>query len=96
MLAYLSKHNEKLEMVINSSPTLLFYNGAFIDNALTKEVITREEIYSAVRKYRINSMDQVKAVVLELNGSLTVVRKNSTDDYTSLDDLAEQENSGVE
>lgn len=75
LLAYGAKKSEKLEAVINAKPTLLFYNGEFLEDALMQEVITREEIMAEIRKYRLERIDDVRAVVMELNGDITVVKK---------------------
>jgi uncharacterized membrane protein YcaP (DUF421 family) len=77
LLAGLARQSKSLEKAINSSPTLVFYDGEFLEQALAKESITREEVYAAVRTYRIHRMENVKAVVMELNGELTVVEKTS-------------------
>lgn len=76
-----------MEDMINSTPTLLFYNGKFILPAMKKEVITEEEIYSEIRKYRLESLEDVQAVVMELNGTFTVVKKSNKVGPSSLDDI---------
>ncbi|RYE57864.1 MAG: DUF421 domain-containing protein [Sphingobacteriales bacterium] len=78
MLAFAAKKSSKIEKLVNSKPTLLFYNGAFLEDAMEAEVITKEEIYAAVREFRIYSLDDVKAVVMEINGELTVVKKTDS------------------
>ncbi|RZJ57193.1 MAG: DUF421 domain-containing protein [Flavobacterium sp.] len=87
-LAYSAKKSTVMEKVINDSPTLLFYNGQFIEKAMKKEVITEEEIYAEIRKNRLERLDDVRAVVMELNGEITVVKKapDVTEGKTSLDD----------
>lgn len=55
-------------------------------------VITREEIYAEVRKFRIERMEDVKAVVMELNGEITVVKRDaSARNHTSLEDIDTEE-----
>lgn len=88
LLAWTAKEIKSTEKVINSSPTLLFYDGKFLENAMKKEVITREEIYAEIRKYRLERIDDVKAVVMELNGEITVVKKSrNPTEHSSLDDF---------
>ncbi|RDC58022.1 DUF421 domain-containing protein [Pedobacter chinensis] len=87
VLALMAKKSHKMEKVINSSPTLVFYNGQFLQEAMDKEVITEEEIYAEIRKYRIHKLEDVKAVVMELNGEFTVVKKSNSPGATSLDDI---------
>lgn len=88
LLAWLAKESPVLEKLINSSPTLLFYDGKFLEDAMKKEVITKEEIYAEIRKYRLYRIDDVKAVVMELNGEITVVKAApGFDEHNSLEDI---------
>ena len=88
LLAYFAKTSKFLEKAINSTPTLLYYDGHFLNSALKRELITEEEIYSEVRQYRIERMEDVRAVVLELNGEMTVIRKSEKlTQKTSLEDI---------
>jgi len=87
VLAWLAKSSNRMEKVINSSPTLVFYDGKFIGDALNQEVITKEEIYAEIRKFRIHRIEDVKAVVMELNGEFTVVKKSEGGTHTSLEDI---------
>lgn len=88
LLAYFAKKSKTMEKAINSTPTLLFYNGEFLKDAMEKDLITEEEIYAEVRQYRLENMDDVRAVVMELNGEMTVVKKSlSPVKWTSLEDI---------
>ncbi|WP_190304083.1 DUF421 domain-containing protein [Paenimyroides baculatum] len=88
LLAYFAKKSKTMEKAINSTPTLLFYNGEFINSNMEKELITEEEIYAEIRQYRIERIADVRAVVMELNGEMTVVKKSDVlSARTSLDDI---------
>ena len=77
LLAYFVKSSEKMEDLIISSPTLLFYNGIFLTDAMQKELITKKEIYAEIRKYRIENINDVSAVVMESNGEISVIKRES-------------------
>lgn len=87
LLAFAAKKSHRLEKVINCSPTLLFYNGQFLEDAMEREVITTEEIYAEIRKYRLEHLNDVRAVVMELNGEITVVKKSEGTGVSSLEDI---------
>jgi uncharacterized membrane protein YcaP (DUF421 family) len=87
LLAWGAKKSKVLEKAINSSPTLVFYQGKFLEDAMKKEVLTHEEIYAEIRKYRMLDVDQVEAVVMEINGELTVIKKSAGVTHSSLRDL---------
>lgn len=86
-LAWSARESKTLEKIINSSPTMVFYRGEFLEDAMKKEVLTHEEIYAEIRKYRMFDVDQVEAVVMELNGELTVIKKSAGASHTSLKDI---------
>lgn len=93
LLAYFAKKSKTMEKAINSTPTLLFYNGEFINSNMEKELITEEEIYAEIRQYRIERIADVRAVVMELNGEMTVVKKSDVlSARTSLDDIDTDKN----
>ena len=88
LMAWLSKSSKVLEKIINCNPSLLYYNGMFIEDAMKKEGITKEEIYAEIRLYRLERLDEVMAVVLELNGEISVIKKSSVKTgQSSLDDI---------
>lgn len=80
--------SKKMEHLINSSPRLLFYNGEYIEDNMKLEAITIEEVYSMIRQVGIERIDDVLAVVIELNGETSVVRRSdNTTGNSSLDDF---------
>jgi uncharacterized membrane protein YcaP (DUF421 family) len=60
------------ERIINGSPTLLLARGKFIPHALRKERVTEEEVRAAIRAKGINRVEDVHAVILENDGTLSV------------------------
>jgi uncharacterized membrane protein YcaP (DUF421 family) len=60
------------ERIINGSPTLLLARGKFIPHALRKERVTEEEVRAAIRAKGINRVEDVHAVIIENDGTLSV------------------------
>lgn len=73
--------------LLTGEPTLLLYRGQFVDQALRQARVTRDEVRSAVRSSGILALDDVEAVVLETDGSLSVVRRSSCGGPSSLEDV---------
>ena len=69
----LSVYSEWFNKIIKSEPRLLFLDGQFLRNAMKKERIKEIEILQAIRNTGFGSTDKVKAVVLETDGSLSVI-----------------------
>jgi uncharacterized membrane protein YcaP (DUF421 family) len=72
-IAWLSVRAQLFEALIKAEPTLLFHRGRFLRGAMRAERITREEILAAVRASGASDQAQIAAVVLETDGSLSVV-----------------------
>ena len=62
-----------------ASPALLFHAGEFLDDKLVKERVTRDEVLSAVRSAGVKDLSEVSAVVLEADGTLTVLSGRGND-----------------
>ena len=72
-VASLSVRSERFQRLIKAQPTLLFYRGVFIESAMRTERVTREEIFAAMRGSGAAASSDVDAVVLETDGSFSVV-----------------------
>jgi uncharacterized membrane protein YcaP (DUF421 family) len=59
--------------VVDNTPVLLVRDGQFIEEAMTKERVTRSDVYARLRRANVHRMDQVIAVVLETTGDISVV-----------------------
>ena len=87
IFAWAARSSKKMEDLINAVPILIYYDGQFIEKAMQREAITKDEIYAALREKGINKISSVEAVVMELNGDLSVVTKSEGNGPGSLDHL---------
>jgi len=62
--------------VVSGEPSLLLYDGCFLPAALKRERVNEDDVYAAVRASDITSLKQVRAVVLETDGSFSVLKNN--------------------
>lgn len=81
VITYASVRSQKISDLVKGTPTLLLYKGAMLRNSMQQERITEEEIYATVRAHGFDTIKNVGAVVLETDGTLTVI--NSLDDMPS-------------
>jgi uncharacterized membrane protein YcaP (DUF421 family) len=72
-ITWLSVRTTWFEELVKSTPTLVFYRGEFLDEAMQRQRVTTAEVRSAIRKSGMAQMDEVEAVVLETDGSFTVL-----------------------
>ncbi|MBA2770802.1 MAG: DUF421 domain-containing protein [Pseudomonadota bacterium] len=62
--------------IVRSRPTLLVEDGELFQEALHYERVTLDEIAEAIRKDGHGRLDQVAALVLETDGSFSVIEKS--------------------
>lgn len=62
--------------LVTGEPALLLYHGKPLPGALRRARVTHDELRAAVRAAGLISLDEVEAIVLETEGSLSVVRRN--------------------
>jgi uncharacterized membrane protein YcaP (DUF421 family) len=72
------------EKMVKAQPTLLYYNGEFLEEPMRKERVTREELVAAVRSQGVLSMTDAVAVVLETDGSFSVLQNSAADGESAL------------
>ena len=72
-IAWLSVRSPGFQAMIKAEPTLLLCRGRFLAAAMRAERITRDEILAAVRASGAADVGKVAAVVLETDGSLSVI-----------------------
>jgi len=71
-LAELAARSSTAERIINGEPALLLSRGKFIQRALKKERVTEEEVRAAIRTKGVSRVEDVDAVILENDGTLSV------------------------
>lgn len=88
VVAWLSVRSPTVQELVKSEPTMLLYRGEILSAALRRERVSAEEVYAAIRSQGIARLEDVEAVVLETDGSFSVVRQSSTDFASSLRGVA--------
>ncbi|MBL0419703.1 DUF421 domain-containing protein [Ramlibacter sp. AW1] len=73
-VARLSVNSGRFAHLVRSEPRLLVHRGRFLDGALSDERVLRDEVFSSIRAAGIGRLEDVQAVVLETDGSMTVLR----------------------
>lgn len=73
--------------LVTGEPLMLLYRGEFLIAPLRQARVTQDEVRSAIRSSGIGDVASVEAVVLETDGSLSVVRCQSDSGKTSLEDV---------
>jgi uncharacterized membrane protein YcaP (DUF421 family) len=84
VVATLSVRSQGFQKLVKAQPALLYYDGAFLDGSMRRERVTREEIIAAARAQGVLSMSDAAAVVLETDGSFSVLKSSAGEDASAL------------
>lgn len=74
LVTFASVRSNSVAKLIRSEPTLLVRSGSFCRDAMMRQRITEDEIMSAVRSNGSQGLDEVEAVVLESDGTLSIIK----------------------
>ena len=73
LVTFWSVRSASFASAIRSEPSLLVRSGQFCRDAMKRERITQDEALSAVRAAGGNDIEQVDSLILESDGSISVV-----------------------
>jgi uncharacterized membrane protein YcaP (DUF421 family) len=72
--------------VVTAYPTLLFYRGELRASALRRVRLTEDELRAEVRRHGAGTLEEVAAIVMEPDGSLSVIKAADLGDGGALAD----------
>lgn len=78
VVTWLSVRSDWTQSLVKNEPTLLLYRGHFLAAAMRQERVTREEVEAAVRSAGLAGPSDVEAVVLETDGTFSVVSSGAS------------------
>lgn len=79
-----------VERLVDNVPILLMCDGTFIDDALDTSRVTRSDVVAKLREANVLRLDQVRAVVLETTGDISVLHGDGPIDALLLDGLRDK------
>lgn len=73
--------------LVTGEPALLLHAGTLLPMAMRAARVTEDEIRAAVRQAGLPALAQVEAVVLETDGTMSVIRRAEDGNTSSLEDV---------
>lgn len=73
-ITWVQVRSSGVQALIKAEPTLVLHRGRFLEGALRAQRLTREEVLAAMRGSGVAMPEQAYAVVLETDGSVSVIR----------------------
>jgi uncharacterized membrane protein YcaP (DUF421 family) len=91
VISFLSVRIPKFADLIKAQPVLLYYQDRFLEENMRRERVLEAEILASVRAQGKADMGQVLGVVLETDGSMTVLSKDSNETLSALETVSRPE-----
>lgn len=76
LVSKMTWHSKWVRHFVEGTPTLLIHHGKILTANLAKEQVTLEELDQAIREHGIASLDHVELATLEVDGAISVLRKD--------------------
>jgi uncharacterized membrane protein YcaP (DUF421 family) len=86
-VAWFSRRSRQVESLVKSEPSLLLHQGRFLPAAMRRERVTESEVQAAIRSEGIARVEEVAAVVLETDGTFSVIKSSPVPWPSSLKDV---------
>lgn len=85
IITWFSVRTAWVRRLVTGEPLMLLYRGEFITTSMRKARVTQDEVQSAIRGSGIADVKAVEAVVLETDGSISVIKQNAESSHSSLE-----------
>jgi predicted outer membrane repeat protein len=84
IVSTLQLHSARFRSLVTADPTLLYYRGELRTSALRGVRLTQAELRATVRQHGAGSLEEVAAIVMESDGTLSVIKSSSFGDGGAL------------
>ncbi len=84
LTAWLTTRSAGFRALIKSEPTLLAYEGKLLHANMRRERVAEVELQAALRQHGVHNIAETKAVVLETEGEISLLKAGDGDPSASL------------
>jgi uncharacterized membrane protein YcaP (DUF421 family) len=89
-MSFAAVRSRRFRQAIKSEPALLFRRGQYLRSAMRRERVSRDEIRAAIRAAGMLDVNAVQAVVLETDGTMSVLNGGGETPVTALEGVRVQ------
>jgi len=76
VVSWLTIRSKTIKRIVKSEPSLVYYNQEYLVDSMKRSRIAKAEIEQSVRNQGHATLENVEAVVLETDGSLSIISKS--------------------
>ncbi|PRY63447.1 uncharacterized protein DUF421 [Vreelandella songnenensis] len=84
-ITWLSVRKRWVKRLVTGEPLMLLYRGELLTRALRQARVTQDEVRAALRSSGLGNVSEAHAVILETDGSLSVVKESDSPTDSSLE-----------
>lgn len=85
VITWASVRSGAVRRLVKSEPKMLLYRGEFLRGAMRRERVTEDELRAAARAHGVAALAEIEALVLETDGSFSVVNSSGAGGSSSLE-----------
>ena len=78
LITFWAVRSKKISNWVKGTPALIVYDGEMLPKAMKKERVNEDEVYAALREHGVASIKDAKAMIVETDGSLSVIGTTET------------------
>ena len=87
IITWISVRSSAIQKLIKSEPSLLVYRGEMQHDVMKKERIAEGEVLAALRSSGVSAIEDADAVILETDGSFSVLQNIDESSASALKDI---------
>ena len=89
VITWIAVRSSLIQKLIKSEPALLLYRGEMQQDVLKKERVAEGEVLAALRANGVSAIEDADAVILETDGSFSVITNIDNSSASALKDVRE-------
>ena len=94
-LTWISARSSIIQKIVKAEPALLLYKGQFKYDVLKRERVAEGEVLAALRSNGVGAIEDADAVVLETDGSFSVITDLSNSTASALKDVKQCDRTNI-
>ena len=87
VLTWFSSRSSWVQKLVKAEPALLLYKGQFKDDVMKRERVADGEVLAALRANGVGAIEDADAVILETDGSFSVITDLDSSTASTLKDV---------
>jgi len=76
VVAFGVRRSSRAQQVVEGTPTILIRRGQIINSNLALAGITRDDLLRALREHGVETVEDVRSAILEVDGSVSVIKED--------------------